>query len=199
MPTAKSKTLAAALKAKFDEQGGLLTQQRMAVYEYLQSVEHHPTAEEVFLAVKARLPKISLATVYKNSEALVARGAASKLSYGDAAARYDIRTDHHYHSRCLACGCVTDVEPTGTTSSGGAGQSAQRFSGGRLPRRAFRLLPSLQTINNHLTSEGGIMPKTYATSIDLDSETRAQVMSCSTSNWPTLSTCTARPSRRIGM
>jgi Fur family transcriptional regulator, peroxide stress response regulator len=112
MPTAKSKRLTAALKAKFGEQGGLLTQQRMAVYEYLQSVEHHPTAEEVFLAVKAKLPKIGLATVYKNLEALVACGAASKLTYGDAAARYDIRTDHHYHSRCLACGCVTDVEPT---------------------------------------------------------------------------------------
>jgi Fe2+ or Zn2+ uptake regulation protein len=112
MPTAKSKRLTAALKEKFGEQGGLLTQQRMAVYEYLQSVEHHPTAEEVFLAVKAKLPKIGLATVYKNLEALVACGAASKLAYGDAAARYDIRTDHHYHSRCLACGCVTDVEPT---------------------------------------------------------------------------------------
>ena len=78
MATAKSKRLAAKLKAKLDEQGGLLTQQRMAVYEYLQSVGHHPTAEDVFLAVKAKLPKLSLATVYKNLEALVACGAASK-------------------------------------------------------------------------------------------------------------------------
>jgi Fe2+ or Zn2+ uptake regulation protein len=110
--TAKSKRLAAILKTKFDEQGCLLTQQRMAVYEYLQSVEHHPTAEEVYLAVKPKLPKISLATVYKNLEALVACSAASKLTYGDAAARYDIRTDHHYHSLCLACGRVSDIEPT---------------------------------------------------------------------------------------
>jgi Fe2+ or Zn2+ uptake regulation protein len=112
MQTAKSKRLVATLRAKFDEQGGLLTQQRIAVYEYLHSVEHHPTAEEVYLAVKAKLPKLSLATVYKNLEALVACGAASKLTYGDAAARYDIRTDHHYHSRCLTCGHVNDVEPT---------------------------------------------------------------------------------------
>ena len=46
-------------------------------------------------------------------EALVACGAASKLTYGDGAARYDIRTDHHYHSRCLGCGRITDLEPRG--------------------------------------------------------------------------------------
>ena len=105
------KAMRTALKAKLDEQGALLTQQRVAVYEYLHRTAQHPTAEEVFLAVKQTLPKISLATVYKNLEALVACGAASKLTYGDAAARYDIRTDHHYHARCLQCGRVVDVEP----------------------------------------------------------------------------------------
>lgn len=40
----------------------------------------------------------------------MACGAASKLTYGDAAARYDIRTDHHYHARCLQCGRIADVE-----------------------------------------------------------------------------------------
>ena len=102
-----------ALRAMLVEQGASLTRQRTAVFDYLRRVEHHPTAEEVFLAVKPELPKISLATVYKNLEALVACGAASKLTYGDAAAQYDIRTDHHYHSRCLGCGRVTDLEPGG--------------------------------------------------------------------------------------
>ena len=101
----------AALRAKLDTQGAHLTQQRSAVFNYLSSVDHHPTAEEVFLAVKQELPKISLATVYKNLESLVACGAASKLTYGDSAARYDIRTDHHYHSRCLKCGRIADIDP----------------------------------------------------------------------------------------
>ncbi|MGE0886864.1 MAG: Fur family transcriptional regulator [Blastocatellales bacterium] len=100
-----------ALRAQLGEQGASLTKQRTAVFDYLSGVDHHPTAEEVFLAVKHELPKISLATVYKNLEALVACGAASKLTYGDGAARYDIRTDHHYHSRCLSCGRITDLEP----------------------------------------------------------------------------------------
>jgi Fe2+ or Zn2+ uptake regulation protein len=99
------------LREMLDRQGSHFTRQRAAVFDYLGKVDHHPTAEEVFLAVKRELPRISLATVYKNLEALVACGAASKLIYGDSAARYDIRTDHHYHSRCLNCGRITDLEP----------------------------------------------------------------------------------------
>ncbi len=89
--------------------GSSLTRQREAVFDYLRQVDHHPTAEEVFIAVKRQAPKISLATVYKNLEALVACGAASKLTYGDAAARYEVRKDNHYHSRCLKCGRIDDV------------------------------------------------------------------------------------------
>lgn len=100
-----------ALREKLDTQGAHFTRQRAVVFDYLSRVDHHPTAEDVFLAVKQELPKISLATVYKNLEALVACGAASKLTYGDGAARYDIRTDHHYHSRCLKCGRITDIDP----------------------------------------------------------------------------------------
>jgi Fe2+ or Zn2+ uptake regulation protein len=98
------------LRAKLDEHGHHFTRQRAEVFDYLSRVEHHPTAEEVFLAVKPRLPKISLATVYKNLEALVNCGMASKLTYGDGSARYDIRTDHHYHTRCLKCGSVADLD-----------------------------------------------------------------------------------------
>jgi Fe2+ or Zn2+ uptake regulation protein len=102
---------AAALRQKLEAHGSYLTRQRAAVFNYLSQVEHHPTAEEVYLAVKRRVPKISLATIYKNLETLVECGAASKLTYGDAAARYDIRTDHHYHARCLDCGKVWDIDP----------------------------------------------------------------------------------------
>ena len=101
---------AEALRRELTQRGAHLTRQRAAVFEYLRGVEHHPTAEEVYLAVKRKLPKISLATVYKNLEKLVECGAASKLTYGDAAARYDIRTDHHYHTRCLDCGRVKDFD-----------------------------------------------------------------------------------------
>jgi Fur family peroxide stress response transcriptional regulator len=100
----------ADLWQKLEKKGVRQTQQREAVLDYLSQVHNHPTAEDVFLAVKRKLPKISLATVYKNLEALVESNVASKLTYGDGSARYDIRTDHHYHTRCLNCGKVSDLE-----------------------------------------------------------------------------------------
>jgi Fur family transcriptional regulator, peroxide stress response regulator len=47
--------------------------------------------------------------VYKALETLVTCGLAVKLSYGDDAARYDARTDDHFHSRCVRCGRVRDL------------------------------------------------------------------------------------------
>lgn len=108
--SAKHKGGLEELRRKLDERGGHMTRQRAAVYDYLSGVEHHPTAEEVFLNVKRNIPRISLATIYKNLEALVACEVISKLPYGDGSARYDIRTDHHYHTRCLGCGRMWDLE-----------------------------------------------------------------------------------------
>lgn len=99
------------LRASLGREGRHFTRQRATVFDYLSQVTHHPTADDVYLAVKATLPKISLATVYKNLEALVACGFASRLTYGDGAARYETRRDPHYHQRCLLCGSLTDLEP----------------------------------------------------------------------------------------
>jgi Fur family peroxide stress response transcriptional regulator len=96
---------AEALQSK----GFRLTPHREAVHAYLASVDHHPTAEEVYLAVKGQGSRLSLATVYNALEALVAAGLASKLAFGDGSARYDIRTDRHDHIHCLGCGMLRDV------------------------------------------------------------------------------------------
>ena len=97
------------LRRALQSSGQRFTEQRAAVYRYLASTDIHPTADEVFLAVRSDLAGISLATVYKSLETLVGCGLAVKLSYSDGSARYDGRMDPHYHSRCLACGSVTDI------------------------------------------------------------------------------------------
>jgi Fe2+ or Zn2+ uptake regulation protein len=35
---------------------------------------------------------------------------ATKLNYSDGSSRYDARTEHHHHARCLVCGKVVDVD-----------------------------------------------------------------------------------------
>jgi Fe2+ or Zn2+ uptake regulation protein len=97
------------LRAALEAAGWRWTPQRGGVYEYLCRAEHHPTADEVYHGVKATLPRISLATVYKALEALVASQLATRLSAGDAAARYDARSEPHYHLHCLRSGAVEDL------------------------------------------------------------------------------------------
>jgi Fur family peroxide stress response transcriptional regulator len=92
--------------------GWRCTRQRLAVYHELarSAAEHtHPTAEDVYQAVRVTIPSISLATVYKALEALVASGLVTKLSAGDGSARYDARAEDHYHLRCLRTGEVQDL------------------------------------------------------------------------------------------
>ena len=97
------------LRRALEESGQRFTEQRAAVYRYLAITDVHPTADEVFLAVRSGLPGISLATVYKSLETLVGCGLAVKLTFADESSRYDGRTDPHHHARCLACGRVTDI------------------------------------------------------------------------------------------
>lgn len=101
---------AAELRQALERSGWRFTRQRAAVYDHLCAVQSHPTAEEVYLAVRRQIPKISLATVYKALEALVDVKLAAKLANTDGPARYDCRNDAHYHLRCLKTGQIRDLE-----------------------------------------------------------------------------------------
>ena len=101
--------VATKVRTALEQCGSRYTQQRAAVYAYLEQVENHPTAEEVYKAVQRSLPHISLATVYNALEALVLARLANKLTYGDGSARYDCRDDLHYHLRDEVTGEVRDL------------------------------------------------------------------------------------------
>ncbi|CAN5685847.1 Fur family transcriptional regulator [soil metagenome] len=102
----------ALLRETLEANGQRFTEQRAAVYRFLHSSCVHPSADEVFTSVRAEISDISLATVYKALETLVSCGLAVKLSFGDGSARYDARTDDHFHLRCRRCGIVRDVHPS---------------------------------------------------------------------------------------
>lgn len=97
------------LRQALESHGHRFTEQRSAVHRFLSGTDSHPTAEEVYNGVREELPAISLSTVYKNLETLVACGMAIKLTYSDGSSRYDGRTDPHHHARCERCGTVRDV------------------------------------------------------------------------------------------
>lgn len=97
------------VREALDEAGCRYTRQRAEVFAFLQSVETHPTVEEVYRAVRRRVPRISLATVYNALEALVSAHLAAKLTSTDGRARYDCRSEDHYHLRDVDTGEIRDL------------------------------------------------------------------------------------------
>jgi Fur family ferric uptake transcriptional regulator len=86
-----------------------MTEQRRVILEELKQLYSHPTAEELHRIVRRRLPRISLATVYRNLEILCDGGLAQKIDTAGAQRRFDGNTLNHYHVRCTTCGRVEDL------------------------------------------------------------------------------------------
>jgi Fur family peroxide stress response transcriptional regulator len=105
----RSRPKSAQLRQALAEAGWRFTRQRAAVFEYLSATKEHATAEQVHEAVRRWLAHISLATVYKALEALVDAGLAHKLADASGPARYDCRSEAHYHFRCLRTGRLCDL------------------------------------------------------------------------------------------
>jgi Fur family ferric uptake transcriptional regulator len=86
-----------------------ITLQRQVILEEVRMADSHLTADEVYKVVRARLPRISLGTVYRNLEMLSRLGMIHKLELGGMQKRFDGNIHDHYHLRCLMCGRIEDV------------------------------------------------------------------------------------------
>jgi Fur family transcriptional regulator, stress-responsive regulator len=94
--------------------GWRLTPQRRVIAEVMGGDHVHLTAEEVLQRSRARLPEVSLATVYNTLNELVAMGQVKQVDAGGGPTRYDPNTeDGHHHLVCLKCGDLRDVHPQG--------------------------------------------------------------------------------------
>jgi Fur family peroxide stress response transcriptional regulator len=89
--------------------GHRLTPHRREVYDVLLAERDHPTATEVFLRAKKRMPSISLATVYNCLETLVSCGLVKQVNVERDATRYCPNVQEHGHFLCENCGRVMDV------------------------------------------------------------------------------------------
>ncbi len=98
-----------ALADRLREKGLRVTQQRVAVLEYLCSTPSHPTAEEIGAAVNRLQPTTSRASVYNVLHSLKTSGLIEELVFDDAVARYDANLGPHHHFVCTRCGAVHDV------------------------------------------------------------------------------------------
>jgi len=86
-----------------------LTKQRQVVYDILMDKLDHPTANDVFLRVKERMPTISLATVYNCLETMTQCGLVRQVNLDREPSRYCANLKEHGHFYCNNCGDVIDV------------------------------------------------------------------------------------------
>jgi Fur family peroxide stress response transcriptional regulator len=103
------KTTPAGYEETISHSGHRLTPQRREVYNVLLDQRDHPTATEVFLRAKQRIPGISLATVYNCLETLVDCGLAKQVNVEREATRYCPNLSEHGHFLCESCGIVSDI------------------------------------------------------------------------------------------
>ena len=86
-----------------------VTPQRIAIMEYMNSTHDHPSAEQVYRAVRQIHPSISLSTVYKTLEMLQSQGVVSEISMSTGS-RYDMQRTPHINLVCRQCGIIEDLK-----------------------------------------------------------------------------------------
>ena len=84
------------------------TPQRILIFQELMSRTDHPTAEDLYSAVKQVHATISFNTVYHTLQALTEKQMISVIRPVVDAARYDPITDLHGHFMCSKCKRIED-------------------------------------------------------------------------------------------
>jgi Fe2+ or Zn2+ uptake regulation protein len=106
MQQSRETALAVALRRR----GQRSTPQRLAIARVLTDLDRHVTAERVHAEVSARMPGVSLPTVYATLELLEELGLVVRVATEGGAIVYDPRTDEHHHLVCRRCGAIADVD-----------------------------------------------------------------------------------------
>lgn len=86
------------------------SRQREEIIKVVEELYTHPTAEEIYMIVKAKDPGVSRSTVYRNLGDLVENNVINKISMLVGPDRYDAVKEVHNHAICTKCGKVFDFE-----------------------------------------------------------------------------------------
>jgi Fur family ferric uptake transcriptional regulator len=88
--------------------GKRLTRARRVILASVQATDTHPSAAAVYRTVRRQLPRVSLATVYRNLRMLATEGLLSERAAATGM-RFDGNSAPHDHFTCMMCGRIYDV------------------------------------------------------------------------------------------
>lgn len=87
-----------------------ITKQKEIIEEFFQTNRQHPTAAQVFDAVRVKNPTIGIATIYRNLAKLQEKGKIQKITNRNGVDYYDGFMEKHEHFICSCCGSIHDIE-----------------------------------------------------------------------------------------
>ncbi|MGR0482268.1 MAG: Fur family transcriptional regulator [Candidatus Electronema sp. V4] len=121
-----------------------MTHQREVILDEMGRCKGHPTADALYERLKKKLPRISLATVYRNLEILSEAGMIRKLEISGRQKRFDRQLEQHHHIYCVQCHRVDNLRVE-TVSPESAAEIGYRISGCRI--EFFGICPDCQKKN----------------------------------------------------
>ena len=87
------------------------TQQRDAIRAALEAADRPLSPQEILEAAQDSIPKLGIATVYRNIKSLLADGWLLPVELPGAPNRYEVAGKHHHHHfHCRNCDRVYEVE-----------------------------------------------------------------------------------------
>ena len=87
-----------------------ITPQRLEILKYLDKNKTHPTANQIYLALKKKNPSLSKTTVYNSLDVLKKYHIIDELTISKSESRYDFEPDPHHHFLCRSCGEIIDIK-----------------------------------------------------------------------------------------
>lgn len=86
------------------------TQQRRLVWQALERLGAHRTAEDIVEEIRRDHPTFPRSTVYRALDALTASGALRAVNLGQGATCYELADEDHQHAVCQVCHGVMHLE-----------------------------------------------------------------------------------------
>jgi len=86
-----------------------VTPQRLSVLEVIENSSGHMTAQEIYQAVRGKLPVVSLATIYSVIEFFCAKGLLAEIGIDPKRSTYELKKQSHHHFMCQVCAKVFDI------------------------------------------------------------------------------------------
>jgi Fur family ferric uptake transcriptional regulator len=86
------------------------TRQRRQVWEAVQRLGGHCTADEIMAELQRKQPTFPRSTVYRALEALSTSGGLHAVRLGDGPIHYEVAAGAHQHAICQVCHGVMHIE-----------------------------------------------------------------------------------------